>query len=306
MIRLAIVGAKAAGQYARVAWRFADVAFVAIAGIGPDIDANAERLGAGIVCDGIDKLLEQHGAEFDAVLVHGSSSREANGLIAAEAAKHVLVEAPWTTSSLVIESLCEAHERIGMEARPWRLLPSVASVKQQLVEGKLGQLGLIRLHCWDSSGAAGSIVERMAGQLDLACWLFDRAPTEIYGHGLPTGNPDNEHGYAQLHLGFSDGGMAVLDHWRTLPRGDDYFSLTAIGSSGAAYADDHHNMQLVYRGGRPEASRISQSDFAVAAQLRAFLDAIAAGSSPQINDIALREVIVAASESIRQREVVAC
>ena len=120
MIRLAIVGANAAGQYAQVAWRFSDLAFVAIAGSGPDIDANAERLGAGIVCDDFDELLRQHGAEFDAVLIHGDpvhgdvAEREAHGRAAAEAAKHVLVEVPWTTSSSSIEQFCEAHERIGM------------------------------------------------------------------------------------------------------------------------------------------------------------------------------------------------
>ena len=318
MIRLAIVGEQAAGRYARVAWRFADLACVAVAGTGPDIGAIAEQVGAGIVSDEFEQLLQQHGDEFDAVLVHGDfARRETHGQVAAEAAKHVLVEFPWTRSPLALGELCRAHNRVGMVARPWRFLPCVAIVKQQLEAGKLGQLGLVRMHRWDASGYAGSLVEeRMARDLDLVCWLFDAAPTEIYGHGPPAGNSqdgnpgagnlEDESGYAQLHLGFRGGGMAVLDYWTGLPRGDDYFSLTAIGSSGAAYADDHHDVHLVYRGGRPSACRSSQTDFAVAAQLRMFLDAIAANCPPATDGLPLREVMAAAAQSILKREMVAC
>ena len=43
--------------------------------------------------------------------------------------------------------------------------------------------------------------------------------------------------------------MALIDCAQTLPQGDGYFSLSLIGSTGAAYADSHHNRQLLYGGG---------------------------------------------------------
>ena len=45
---------------------------------------------------------------------------------------------------------------------------------------------------------------------------------------------------------------------------------------------------------------------AIAAQLQEFLEAISAGCPPQTDDLQLREVMVAAGRSIREREVVAC
>ena len=48
---------------------------------------------------------------------------------------------------------------------------------------------------------------------------------------------------------FPEGGMALIDCSRALqPSCDPYFSLTVIGSTGAAYADDHHNTNLLYKG----------------------------------------------------------
>ena len=52
--------------------------------------------------------------------------------------------------------------------------------------------------------------------------------------------------------------MAMIDVAASLPSGGDYFSLTMIGGTGAAYADDHHNMNLLYSGGQPNAIRASQ------------------------------------------------
>ena len=40
--------------------------------------------------------------------------------------------------------------------------------------------------------------------------------------------------YVQLHLGFANGGMALIDHAQTLPPGEGYYSLSLIGSKGAA------------------------------------------------------------------------
>ena len=61
---------------------------------------------------------------------------------------------------------------------------------------------------------------------------------------------------------------------RTLPPGDSYYSLSLIGSTGAAYADDHHNTQLLFGRGHPIGLETGQGDGAVLAQMREFLAAI--------------------------------
>ena len=89
-------------------------------------------------------------------------------------------------------------------------------------------------------------------------------------------NPD----YIQFHLGFASDGMAMIDVATSLPSGGDYFSLTMIGGTGAAYADDHHNMNLLYSGGQPNALRASQGRADLFGQLQEFVDAIGEQRKP--------------------------
>src|SRR5207302_1941129 len=72
------------------------------------------------------------------------------------------------------------------------------------------------------------------------------------------------------------GGMALIDYTDLLPPGDGYQSLSVIAASGAAYADDHQNMQLVYRGGAPQAVRPDETTRQRTAILQDFVDAMSA------------------------------
>jgi predicted dehydrogenase len=137
-----------------------------------------------------------------------------------------------------------------------RLLPAVRVVKECLDSGCLGEPGLLRIHWWEPSIALSQSLDPLLSELtraiDLACWLFDERPTAVYATGRPN--------YVQLHLGFERGGMALLDHARTLPPGCTYFSASLIGSTGATYADDHHNTQLLFARGGPSALITGQGD----------------------------------------------
>ena len=148
----------------------------------------------------------------------------------------------------------------------FRFLPSVLTVKEGLASGKLGAPGLVRIHHWHRQD-----VHSLSAQLDVACWLIDQPVRTLFAQGRLD--------YAQVHLGFADDRMAVID-CATLPKGDEYYSLSAIGSSGAAYADDHHNMQLVFGGGHPQAICTSQGDKAVLAALQEFVNARQSGREP--------------------------
>jgi len=108
-------------------------------------------------------------------------------------------------------------------------------------------------------------------------------PTEIYAVGRSRPEvPSDDPGYVQVHLGFPDGGMALIDRWTMRGRQPAYFSLTMIGSNGAAYVDDHHNTQLLYRDDRAVALNAGHGRGHITAQLQEFVDAIEGRREPAI------------------------
>jgi hypothetical protein len=108
-------------------------------------------------------------------------------------------------------------------------------------------------------------------------------------------------------LGFADDRMAVID-CATLPKGDEYYSLSVIGSSGAAYADDHHNMQLLFGGGHPQAICTSQGDKALLAALQEFVDVRGSRRKPSCGVAEWKRaerLAAAVEESLRSKTAVA-
>ena len=101
--------------------------------------------------------------------------------------------------------------------------------------------------------------------------------------------------------------MALIDYSDDLPPGDGYTSLSLIGSSGAAYADDHQNAQLVYRGGHPQALGVDEGGREHLALVQAFVDGIEQGHDLAASVSAWRMVMAgadAARESVASRRAV--
>lgn len=165
-------------------------------------------------------------------------------------------------------------------ANPERFLPSRQLIRQHLDAGKLGEPGLLRLHRWEPAPAARQGTTRelptsLMRDLELTLWLMGRPPNLIYGLQRFANDRDPSAGRSVLvHLGFPGGGMATIDYADRLPPGDDYGSLTLVGSSGAAYADDHQNMQLTYRSGRPQAVRTEERSRLFATIAQDFVDGL--------------------------------
>jgi predicted dehydrogenase len=173
-----------------------------------------------------------------------------------------------------VESLadhCRANGGQFLAGTPLRTRPDVREVHRALADRTLGDPGVLRLHDWrsDSTPLAGApladgsslanaaLSAEARGVLDLVLWLLDAVPNVVWAT-RPAPQPEDatppgDRRPLQVHLGFASGAMALLDRARLPGSQPDYFSLSVLGTAGAAYADDHHNRQLVLTTSGPRA-----------------------------------------------------
>ncbi|MBI83704.1 MAG: hypothetical protein CMJ81_10950 [Planctomycetaceae bacterium] len=268
----------------------------------------ASALGTHVTVASWDQLVQQHAENFDAVLIQAPlGSRAALVRQAATAGKHVLVESPLASTTDLADQAIEACKAAAvrlMVGHEMRFLPSNLAVAQALKSGQLGEPALLRIHRWlppdttaalrrdpDSNASRAAAIGHLADEIDLANWLFQGFPTRVYAKArsssaihsnLPSSAEINGHDYFQLHVAYPHDGMALIDRSTALPAGADYFSLSLIGTTGAAYADDHNNMHLAYRGGPPTAIRGVQGDGHWLTQVQEFIDAIHEARDPVV------------------------
>ena len=317
MIRLALIGCGDAASYAAVSSRLSGAAVTAVADADPGAAA-AARGALGVLASGasIDDLLAAHGDSFDAVVIDSQAQSHAQlALKAARAGKHVLVETPIALSTEEADAVVDASIESGvrlMAGNLARFAPAGATVREALDAGELGVPGLLRIHRWEplTTGSwallrkeqGGTVVRSLTADIDLAIWMFGSLPTEVYATGrrVSHGGTD-EPDYVQVHLGFEGDGMSVIDHSASLPRGPGYHSLSMIGSKGAAYADDHHNVNLVYGSGGTRALDPGHGVGHLLAQIQEFADSIHEGRDPAPTGVDGRSAVLvaeAAAESM--------
>ncbi len=295
MLRLALIHAcqHKAGRYAQAAARLRGVKFTAL--VQPDAVKRKEAanaLGGVSAVESLAELLSKHSAEFDAVALHGSVAKRSElACQIAAAGKHLFVSTPLAVNAAEVDriaSACKSNSVTLCVGSHVRSRPSVAAVKGAIDSGKLGAPGLLRVHCWEPKGDAagqqrhhGEFRSRIVQQLDLALCIFPQPPTEIYAVGRdPAANGENWPEYLQIHLGFPQGGMALISLARSLPAGDEYQTVSVIASTGAAYADDHLQKHLLFRGQHPQAVQQDEMVPAIVAQLRELQMAIAEKRDP--------------------------
>lgn len=235
--------------------------------------------------------------DADAVLIEAGSGKGSDfAREAAASGQHVFVETPLASSILDADSIINACQSAGvrlMTGQHLRFQPSIAQVKECLDSGNLGEPGLLRIHRWGTDAVKDGL-SRITPELDLALWMFDGPATNIYAVGFG----DDKQAGVQIHLGFAGNGMAIIDYASQLPANDSYFSLTMIGSTGAAYADDHHNMQLHFSRQQTSAVKATQDDIARRNQLQEFIDAIEQDREPAITGLEGRLAIQVATAAI--------
>jgi len=236
-------------------------------------------------------FIESGADEIEAVIVNTPNDSHADiARTAIAAGKHVLVEKPLALSADAAGAVHRAAEIAGvrlMVAHTLRFMPANAHVRRALDDGELGRPGMLRSHRWlrrfpgppagwkhDAARSGGLAVHEAVHEIDQALWLIGERPTHVQAQATPD--------LLQIHLGYEFGAMAICGIATGLPLGSGYYSLALIGSLGAAYADDHHNVHLLYRGGRPQALVSDQRASAVRAQLDEFGSAIAEDRNPSV------------------------
>jgi predicted dehydrogenase len=294
MTSCALVGAEAADRYADALLRIPGMCVAAV--VDPDAgrrEQAAHRLGVEVQAASLVELLAEAPDCCSVVLVHGAA--DARLEVAAEAVghgKHVLLELPPVAGADALAALGEQCASNGVcltIGGTLRFLPSQQVLKQRLDSGKLGELGLLRAHRWHADAASGAGWQDLAAPyLDLANWLFEDCPERVYARTAGTD-------YAQIHLGFRAGGMALIDVSAGLPPGDGYRSVSVIGSTGAGYADDHHNRALLFGGGDPAARDPGEGNHDLTAELADFAAAIAEQRAPSVTAADAHDALLVAA-----------
>ncbi|MEE3368668.1 MAG: hypothetical protein VX346_04915 [Planctomycetota bacterium] len=281
-LRLALCGCSQVRQWTDCLQRLDDVSITNMTDTDPAVaEAAATQLETGPKVTGCDQLLSAAGDDWDALLVSGTPTDWIELTQAALAAgRYVLLEqAPRDEKAL--SALAAANPHQLMAGGRLRYAPALSTVQQSVASGQIGDPGLLRAHRWvpaaDISGDASLENGLLLDEIDLALWLFGQIPDHVLTSSSIA--PGTDRGCVQIHLGFPDNGMALLD-WGALIQGAGYFSLSLIGSQGAAYADDHHNTQLLFQGGAPAGLNTAGGTCGRLGQLREFITAIVETRSP--------------------------
>ena len=201
----------------------------------------ARRAAAQGTVELVDRRHESDPARVDGVVIAGPLDRRAERVSAClRVGAAVLAAAPLADEAAVHDALVRDAEagasRLLLAYRQrWR--PEVAAVCAAVEAGELGRTGLIRLHAWRASGPEGdAATAALRDAVDTVLRIAGTEPAVVHASG--------DGACLLAHLGFASGGMALID-LATSPA-EPYDSLTVIGADGAAHAEDHRNVQLLY------------------------------------------------------------
>lgn len=173
-------------------------------------------------------------------------------IAAAEHGKAVHVEKPAALTLADFDAMVtttEAHGVPLMVGQTARFQPINAEIAREIAAGTIGRLRVLHVtwyagHVWADGWRAWQLdVARSGGHpmhngihaLDLAVWLFGRAPTRVFARGFrtfapTTGIPDSFH----MTVRFDDGSFALLEIAYALrERGDALRRILAVGEHGS-------------------------------------------------------------------------
>ena len=313
-IRLALIGCRdKAALWPSIALRLRDACITMVIDNDPDLGKSAaEAIDTSIVVDSLETALNNHSDIFDAIIINTSLVNNSEiASLASSAQKHIMINAPLANTFVEAKEVIEKSKQNNIcfaVRETLRFNPSIQIIKNCLNSGKLGDPGLLRVHRWRSihPDVHPLLAQTLFADIDLALWLFNAKPTEVYAAARGDKNNGNTPEYIQIHFGFASGAMALLDFSTSLPNGKGYDSFSLIGSAGAAYADDHNNTHLLFNGGNPTALISAQGNNHLTLEIQDFIDAIIQKKKPQIGSkdcLGTHQVIDAISQSLKTKKV---
>jgi predicted dehydrogenase len=184
----------------------------------------------------------------------------APALAVVRAARHLLVEKPFTTTVEEGLAIIDAARQSGVKLMVdfhTRWSPAFYHAYQGVRSGELGELKLVTFRLSDTtyvptkyiSWADRSSVLWFLGPhaIDAVRWLFDDDVREVYAvrrDGVLSGMGINTPDFYTLLLQFERGGVAYLEHsWILSPHTPNLIDVKCQlqGSRGTAYIDNSHN-----------------------------------------------------------------
>ncbi len=187
----------------------------------------------------VDELLSRK--DIDAVTVcTPTTTHKEIATQALMAGKNVLVEKPMTNTVTEGKELISLAKRQGLRLMPGhieRFNPAVDYLKSLVDNGKLGTVTLLlarRVGRWpERIGDVGVVRDSAIHDIDLARYIFDDEVSSV--HAKIGSIRHTKEDYAEIMLGFRDGGTAFIDaNWLT-PRKTR--TLVVTGSDATAQLD---------------------------------------------------------------------
>ena len=303
-----------------------DASITAVCDADADLaKAAAELTGATVYTD-FDELLAA--ADIDAVDICTPPWTHAELAIkAANAGKHIMCEKPIAPSLEDADAMIAAAAAANvtlMVGQTRRFDDRYRTVKEQIDAGKVGRPVYVRRSerqllpfpadawYWDTSVGGGVILDIGVHAADLLRWLFDDEPVEVYAVGKAVSAAAAEaksFDYAQITFKFADGGIGFAETSWAHPGdfgGGQYAALDVLGTDGKIeYSDRDSNPMLSLSADAGLAlpryfALMSSTEYAFAAEIAAFVEAVASGSEPAVDPADARAAVamaVAAQES---------
>ena len=154
MLNLAFIGSEAdAQQYGSISNRFHGARWVAFAPFEKrQSSAGREVLGGARESASLADLLSDPQSNVDALVIHAPPAALPDLVkTAAQSGKPMLVGPLLAATSGALRAISETSSQgTLMPAMPWRFIPAIQAVKASIDTGKLGEIGLIRIHRWNA------------------------------------------------------------------------------------------------------------------------------------------------------------
>ncbi len=249
--------------------------------------------------------------DVDAIDICTPSETHAAFTVAAAAhGKAIHVEKPAALSLADFDAMVAASARHGvslMVGQTARFQPINTDIAAAVAAGTIGRLRVLHVtwyagHVWaggwrawqlDPVRSGGHPLHNGIHALDLAVWLFGRAPTRVFTRGFRTfaptmGIPDSFH----MTVRFDDGSFALLEIAYALrQRGDALRRILAIGERGSLSHSTEEDPQLSSDGVHLPSPAIEDAMYH---QLRHWIASVRGEESPIVKNTQVRHALAAA------------